>query len=136
MVTRSTEIEQVIREWYRRIEAGDMVAAANNVLSRDDSFRALGTDHDEWFALRDHLIEAYGRAAALGPPQITLQRLEAFCEGSIGWAEDQVELTRPGRASIIMRHTFVLRKEEGQWKVVHAHYSLPAPDGSSPPARQ
>jgi len=47
MVARSAEIEQLIRNWYLRIEAGDMVAAADDILSRDDSFRAVGMDQDE-----------------------------------------------------------------------------------------
>ena len=130
MITPSAEIEQLIRRWYQRIEAGEMVSAATDLLSCDAAFRAIGTDKDEWFAHRAGLITAYGKAAEAGPPQIEVERIDAFSEGPVGWAVDEVLVARPGTQPILMRHTFILRREEGVWKVIHGHYSLPAPDGT------
>lgn len=128
MITSSPEIKQFILDWYRRIESGEMVAAAEQVLSKEPAFLALGTDTTEWFDVRTDLIEAYKQTEKLGKPVIDVRRLVAYCEGSVGWAVDTVLFTRPGKRQIEMRHTFVLHLENGEWKVIHAHYSFPTPD--------
>jgi ketosteroid isomerase-like protein len=130
-MTRAPEIEALILEWYRRIASGEIVAAAEHILSREQGFVAIGTDPAEWFGDRADLIRAYGETVTLGPPEINVRRIEAHMEGTVGWAADSVVVKRPGKTKIPMRHTFVLHQEEGEWKVVHAHYSLPVPDESS-----
>ncbi len=133
MVTRSPEIKELILEWYRHIASGEMVTAAEHILSREQGFLAIGTDASEWFGERASLIQAYTNAAKLGPPEISVQRIEAFQEGPVGWAADTVALRRPGKTEILMRHTFVVHQQKGKWKVIHAHYSFPAPDETTEP---
>lgn len=130
MVTPSAEIKEVILEWYRSIESGEMIASAEEILSRERGFLAIGTAASEWFTDRADLIRAYAETAKLGRPVIDVPRIEAFCEGQVGWAVDNVMLRRPGKPVIPMRHTFVLHKEGTEWKVVHAHYSISVPDES------
>ena len=62
--------------------------------------------------------------ATAGAPEIAVSRMEAYCEGAVGWVADVVVMKRPGGNEVPMRHTFVLHKEDGEWKVVHAHYSF------------
>jgi ketosteroid isomerase-like protein len=133
-VKQSPEIESLIREWYRRIAAGEMVAAAEDYLSVEQGFVAIGTDASEWMDDRENLIGAYRETARLGPPEINVQRIETFSEGTIAWAVDVVEFKRPNGIENEMRHTFVLHQENGQWKVVHAHYSFGLPEVSAPKA--
>ncbi len=124
MMTQSPEIQALILDWYQRIAAGDMVAAAEEMLSAGQGFVAIGTDPGEWMKDRQALIQAYAEAAGLGLPEINVQCIEAFREGSVAWAADRVVMKRPNGVPKIMRHTFVLHLEGGQWKVVHAHYSF------------
>ncbi len=132
MVIPSLEIKQLILDWYCQISSGEMVAAAKQILSEDPTFLALGTSITEWICGREELIRAYSEVAALGNPEIHIQQLEAYQEGSVGWAVDTVILRRPGKHEIPMRHTFVFHQENGEWKVIHAHYSFPFPvQGSS-----
>ncbi len=133
MVTPSPEITDLILEWYRRITAGEMVAAAEQILSREQGFLAIRTDATEWFGDAADLIRAYGEAANLGRPEIDVRRVEAYREGPVGWAVDTVLLRRPGKSEVPMRHTFVLHQEGGEWNVIHAHYSFPLPDDSTGP---
>ena len=108
-----------------------MVGAAEYILSHEKGFLAIGTDTAEWFCDRADLIRAYGETAKLGRPEINVRRIEAYQEGSVGWAVDMVIFRRPGKSEIPMRHTFVLHREGCEWKVIHAHYSFPIPDEST-----
>ena len=134
MVTQSHEIKELILEWSERIASGEMVTAAEYILSCEQGFLAIGTGATEWFWDRADLIRSYGETAKLGRPEINVQRIEAYREGPVGWAVDTVILRRPGLSEISMRHTFVLHQEGSEWKVIHAHYSFPVPDESTAPA--
>jgi ketosteroid isomerase-like protein len=133
-MTRAPEIKALILEWYRRLASGEMVAAAEDVLSREQGFVAIGTDPAEWFGDRADLIGAYSETAKPGPPEIIVRQIEAYREGTVGLAADTVILKRPGKSKIPMRHTFVLHQEGGEWQVVHAHCSFPVPEESTAPA--
>ncbi len=134
MLQETSEIKMLILEWYRRIAAGDMVAAAETMLSGEQGFLAIGTDTEEWMEDRESLIRAYAETARSGPPEIDIRCIEAFQEGSVGWAVDKVVFKRPNGVEKTMRHTFVLHQEGGQWKVIHAHYSFGIPEESAPPS--
>ncbi len=125
---RSSEIETLILEWYQRIQAGDMVAAAESMLSNEQGFVAIGTDLTEWWEDRKDLIQAYTLTSRLGPPKIDVQCIEAFQEGNVAWVADIVVFKRPNGATKTMRHTFVLHQEDSHWKVIHAHYSFGIPE--------
>lgn len=131
---QSPEITALILEWYRRIAVGDMVAAAEDMLTGESGFIAIGTDPGEWIGDRLSLIQAYRATARIGPPQIDVRCIEAYQEDDVAWAADQVVFKRANGIEKVMRHTFVLHRENGQWKVVHAHYSFGIPEDSVPPA--
>ncbi len=131
---RAPEIEALILEWYRRIQAGDMVAAADDMLSRELGFVAIGTDLSEWWKDSDRLIEGYAETARLGPPMIDVQCIEALREDNVAWVADIVVFKRPNGIAKTMRHTFVLHQEDRRWKVVHAHYSFGISEVSAAPA--
>ncbi len=131
MMEQSPEIKALILDWYRRIEAGEMAAAAEDMLSGEQGFVAIGTDPEEWIDDRHALIQAYAAAARLGPPEINVRSIEAYQEGSVAWVVDRVVMKRPNGVPKMMRHTFVLHEEGGQWKVVHAHYSFGIPEESA-----
>ena len=131
MVTQSSEIRKLILKWYERIASGEMVASAEYILSHEQGFLAIGTDATEWFLDRAGLIKVYRETAKLGRPEIKVQWIEAYQEGSVGWAVDMVMVRRPGKNEIPMRHSFVLHQEGNEWKVIHAHYSFPVPGEST-----
>ncbi len=125
---QSPEIQLLILDWYRRIEAGEMVRAAEDIFSGEQGFLAIGTDAEEWMDDRQALIQAYADTSRLGPPEIDVRSIEAYREGSVAWVADRVVMKRPGGVEKLMRHTFVLHEEGGRWKVVHAHYSFGIPE--------
>lgn len=54
--------------------------------------------------------------------------VRGFEEGSLGWAVDEPRFGFPDGRAFGCRVTSVLRKEEGTWRLVHAHFSVGVPD--------
>lgn len=52
----------------------------------------------------------------------------AYEEGSLGWAVDEPRFVFPDGSRLPARLTGVLRREDGDWKVVHPHFSVGVPD--------
>jgi ketosteroid isomerase-like protein len=121
-VIESPEIRDLIVNWFNAIQAGVAAPAADAMLSWEPGFVAIG-DQGEWLADREGLLEAYRTLTEAGPPEIRVLALDAYSEGTVGWAADAVLATWNDGRRAVMRHTFVLHQELGEWRVVHAHYS-------------
>lgn len=109
------------------------VAAIMDVCSREPGFLCVGTQPSEWMtSLAD--TEAMVRAAVEGgsgrvPDDLVM---EAYQEGTVGWAGYRWTLRLPNGASVILRETDVFHQEGDAWKLVHAHLSVGIPDEQVP----
>ena len=57
--------------------------------------------------------------------QIVSGQLQAYREGSVGWAVDRDALFRlPDGTEMPFRNTLVYVQEDGEWKFIHAHTSV------------
>jgi hypothetical protein len=122
-VIECPEIRELILGWFNAIQAGNAVTATQELLTEEPGFVAIG-EHGEWVVEPGVLVDAYQALSTAGPPVIRVLALDAYSEGSVGWAADAVMASwRDGKRSVI-RHTFILHREQGTWKVVHAHYSV------------
>jgi hypothetical protein len=63
----------------------------------------------------------------LGSFPVTHYEVEAWEEGTVGWACVKQKITSPG-GSFDGRATYVLHLERGDWKVVHVHWSIAKPN--------
>jgi ketosteroid isomerase-like protein len=117
---RSPQIEQVLGDLNSRMAAGDTEAilAAH---SADDSALAIGTDQSEWAQGRAALEQLWQAQPPM--PDVRFDDLQCYEEGPIGWFSGKV--TIPGDEPLTMRVTGVLRKEDGEWKFIQSHASLP-----------
>jgi ketosteroid isomerase-like protein len=122
-VIECPDIRDLVLNWFTAVQAGEAVAATEELLSEDPGFVAIG-EHGEWVVERGVLIDAYQALTAAGLPEIRVLALEAYCEGSVGWAADAVMAGWEDGKRVVMRHTFVLHREDDAWKIVHAHYSV------------
>ncbi len=100
---------------------------------------------DSTARVRDHGFSAVIAFAALLPAgghQAELAhhrggtRLEGtdprgWAEGSLGFGVDKAAFVRPDGSRLPTRLTGVLREENGEWKVVHLHFSVGAPDNEA-----
>lgn len=122
---KSVEVESVVRRFLEARVAMDM-DAMRSLHSDSEHLRLIGSD-DAWIAGQDAVLPA---GAFTGDPDdwvVTdskILRLEAFEEGSVGWAAAEQDRTLAGGQTVVLRATMVLRLESSVWKVVQLHFSM------------
>jgi len=121
---QSTELKNLILGWYESINSGDMLEPVERLFSRQQGFLAIGSAPDEWYESFESIFHAYQAVAPKGPLEVKVGDLKAYSEGTFGWTVDRVALKLSNGSEIPFRHTFVFHKENGEWKIVHAHYSV------------
>lgn len=122
----SEEIRRVIERWTMASAAGD----ADSVLGRLSEHPGtlmigmMGPDPGKlWRGSESRAIWAK-QLKALGPFPVMATEIQAWEEGSVGWAGVKETINWEGQA-LESRATYVLHLERGEWKVVHVHWSYP-----------
>jgi ketosteroid isomerase-like protein len=119
-VERSAEIEEQLLEVNSKMEAGDTDALVA-MHSTENGALVIGTDEEEWVAGPTAIEQSWREQPAMG--HAAVEGLEAYAEGSVGWFACRIILDGPPKLK--MRVTGVLRKEDGKWKFVQSHASVP-----------
>ncbi|HEX5851126.1 MAG TPA: nuclear transport factor 2 family protein, partial [Rubrobacter sp.] len=57
-----------------------------------------------------------------------VRELDAFVEGTVGWASSRFSWRRTDDREIPMRWSAVFPREDGEWKLVQAHASVGVPN--------
>jgi class 3 adenylate cyclase len=118
----SEEIRRVIHRWMVANTEGDGDAVLGRV-SEHPGMLAIGSDADEWW--HSHELAVWKRQIEeLDGFPLTWDEIEAWEEGTVGWAGMKVNFHGP-EESFEGRGTFVLHLERGEWKIVQVHWSLP-----------
>ena len=123
---QSEEIRRVIERWTKAVADGDHASALGR-LSEHPGTLMIGNDPSEWWhgdearAIWEHQLEE------LGSFPVTSHEIEAWEEGSVGWASVKESITSEG-TTFDARATYVLHLERGEWKIVQVHWSLPKPN--------
>jgi uncharacterized protein (TIGR02246 family) len=124
---RSPEIEAIARRILATWNRGD-VEAMSNLFSSGADLRVLGFDADEQWSGPDQFLAVFVAQKDEMPDwSLEPHHVEAFEDGSFGWATVQSTVVTPEAASP-MRHTAVFHLEGGAWRVVQWHNSIPVPN--------
>jgi len=105
----------------------------SNLISDSPHFRGIGSDiHEFWDSAEKFLTVRRIQAEELtgqGFPQAeaTIERLEAFEQGDVGWASMLLTIRTPD-GDVSLRVTAVLVLDSGVWRVVQWHNSVPSPN--------
>ena len=105
--------------------------AYSNLISDSPAFRGIGTDAHEYFDSAEKFLTVRriqsDELHDQGWPdaQYTLERVDAFEHGDVGWASMLVSISTPS-LEVSLRVTAVLVLESGVWKVVQWHNSVPS----------
>ncbi len=127
MFNESPEILAISRRWYKALLARNE-AELQNYLSEASELRFVGSAAGELWAGRA-VRQAIGRHFEEVPDVLDRQELlgEAFESGGVGWSFFSNRFWFEGLAeSVDFRTTLVFVLENGSWKIVHRHASLPS----------
>jgi class 3 adenylate cyclase len=100
--------------------------------SRSDGVTLIGTDPEEFIVggpearalLKKQLEEIKRQLEGLGRLKLEPGTILAYEEGTVGWAVNQITGTFPDGTSVDTRSTLVFHREDGEWQVVHMHWSI------------
>lgn len=126
VVASSSELVAVMLRLIRAYESRN-AATVRSLISQRAETLVVGTDAREWL----YGVEGYEifAAQALETPQHrwTIHRLDAFTEGTVGWAGVDSTIDFGVERSVNFRVTAVFVLEDGVWRVVQWHASVPTP---------
>ncbi len=124
---RSDELQDIILAAFDDYSS-DNASVIERYTSRQDEVRLIGTDPDEWFE-GERAAEVLKREAEDPSFRVSsLDDLEAFAEGSVGWASGRPKWILEDGTEIPSRWTAVFHQEDGEWKMVQAHTSVGVSD--------
>lgn len=122
---RSPSLEQLVAAWFAGASRGDPALVDGHV-SLGDGTRLIGSDPGEVFrggpAVAQFLrgeVESAGGNATFSPADV-----EAFQEGTVGWATANVTITMPDGGYVTPRWSAVFHLEDGVWRFVQTHASI------------
>ena len=121
---QSAGVREAMLRFYEAFSAND-VASFDRLVSREPQAMAIGTAPQEWMEDR----EAW--KAAFGMEGIRLEggdSLYAYEHGPVGWLADRAAFVLPDGTAINCRLTAVMCQEDGEWRLVQAHFSVGVPD--------
>lgn len=121
------ELKTIVLRHYGKFDSGGQADSIKDTYSLEEGVVIIGNDPNEWFDERDSIL-AFMRACGSSKMGITVQNLKAYCEGTVGWTMDRVEVKLPNGVELPVRHTRIFHKENGAWKMVHLHVSIPVPN--------
>jgi class 3 adenylate cyclase len=122
-VEPSEEICRIVQRWTNAIAEGDADSILGR-LSEHPGTVIVGTDPDEWWVGQETRLIWARQIEELGSFPVTVDKIEAWEEGAVGWASVKETINWAGE-SLESRATYVLHLERGEWKVVQVHWSLP-----------
>lgn len=125
---RSREVEEGLGAFYSAFNSGD-TSQFEGRLSGGDGVSVIGSAPGEGHSSRQDWLGAY--EAGIAEIGLTLEggsEVAGFAEGDAGFATDQPAFVLPNGGRLRTRLTAVLGREDGEWKMVHAHFSVGVPD--------
>ena len=122
----SAAVRQGILDFYERFSAGDVDAFAAGIADAP-GVSVIGSAPGEGHDSREDWIDAYRQGAAKGI-RLEGEDPRGYEDGAMGWGTDRAAFVLPDGSRLSTRLTAVLRNEQGEWKVVHLHFSVGVPD--------
>lgn len=128
---------QDLLDAYKRAAAAiaQGTASPGEHLSGFSEVSSIGTDPDEWDVGREAVARAFEteRQARGGQPlPATVGDPEAWAEQDFGWVIDRPVFRLPNGQEQRFRLTVICHRENGEWKVLHQHFSIGVPNEDVP----
>jgi class 3 adenylate cyclase len=132
----SRELLKVFQRYRDALRDGDRESLLD-VFSRDSCALFIGSDEREWFIGREAIVAwtLSERATEMSLPDArklregqTDESINAWQRGPIGWIDARLRTPTVTGATVVTRGTWLFLLEQGQWRCVRAHVSVPVPN--------
>ena len=121
----SAGVREAIPRCYDVFLSGD-VEGSIRLLTQEEGAIGIGTDPEEWADSRAEFV-AFLEAQMTEAEAVRIKAGEnprCFEEGSVGWVADRPTFVVADGSIVPSRMTAVMRQEDGEWKLVQAHWSI------------
>jgi hypothetical protein len=119
----SPELQALTRRLAEAVGAGD-VGFFRDLVAQRAPVAFLGTAPEEWWTDVDALARTLEAQRAAGV-EVVPGAPVAYQAGDVGWAVDRHLRFRHAGQEVPCRLTVVYRREDGAWRLVHFHASIP-----------
>ena len=120
----SDELAATVRAYFDAAEAGDVSGWVGRHLTDPAGFRLIGTDRGELLSGTDAVAYLTSGDGHVRDVSVQLRELEAFAQGSAGWAFAVPRLVRSDGEPIEMRWTATFTRRSEEWELVQLHVSI------------
>ena len=119
------ELRELTRRFFESATTGNLSFVDRHV-SRQEEAVFIGTDPGEWWEGVDELREVLRtQAEVMGGLHMLPGTSRAYREGTVGWVIDRDASFRLSDGTEVpFRNTCIFHREDGEWKLVHAHASI------------
>lgn len=126
------ELQAVVDELYAAYDSGEVREAFLNLTEDSDDVIVIGSLADEWSvgieSLREGMAESDGESTYVGR-RLHDSVLQIGARGDVGWLVERVDLIYDVNGEEVVlegfRATSVFQREDGEWRMVHFHGSMP-----------
>jgi ketosteroid isomerase-like protein len=126
---QSSGVKEAILRCYEVFSTGDLEDSVG-LLTQEEGAVVIGTDPQEWANSRAEFV-AFLEAQMTEGETVRLEAGEeprCFEEGTVGWVADRPTFVLGDGSTVPSRMTAVMHQEDGEWKLVHAHWSVGVPN--------
>ena len=119
-------------EAYRALNAADVGGFAA-ILAEDDSEPLLiGTGPDDRWQGRQAILAGFEEQFRSYPGlRFEPGEMHVGVDGNVCWIAEDPTLTLPDGTRVLARHTAVMRRVDGAWRLVSSHLSVGSPDDAN-----
>jgi hypothetical protein len=124
----SPGVRDGILQFYERFSTGDPEEFARGIADVP-GVSVIGTAPGEGHDNRRDWVDAYQEGIAELGLRLEGDDPRGFEEGSFGFGTDTPSFVMPDGSRLPTRLTAVLGRADGEWKIVHLHFSVEQPGG-------
>jgi class 3 adenylate cyclase len=99
--------------------------SAVNLLSSSSLLRVIGSDADTYHQADAAVRVVEAQVNEMPDIEISVEHLEAFEAGDVAWGVSISTIALPSGGTTQLRHTLIFVLEDGIWRCIHAHASVP-----------
>jgi class 3 adenylate cyclase len=120
----SPEVAAVLRRTLLQLQHRDL-NALRNLISRSAGLRVIGSAGAAWFEGESVLRILEAQIEEMPAFELSITHVEAYELDGVAWGASTSDATLSDGTGFQLRHTMVFVLEEGMWRCIQTHASVP-----------